>query len=165
MEILLLRHGIAAGANELGCEDAERPLTQEGIEKMRAAAAGMAGILDGIDLVLSSPLRRARETAEIVAAQFKGVGAVVECEELALGSSGKRMLSLLAEHSGRKRVLLVSHEPELAELYSILTGARSSSVNIKKGALLCIALTELGSSPKGVLQWHLTSKQLRAIEQ
>ncbi len=163
MEILLLRHGIAANANELQCSDADRPLTQEGIEKMHRAATGMKRIVDRIDLVLSSPLRRALETAEIAAGLFRGAGKVLECPELALGGSGKRMLDLLAAHSEDKRILLVSHEPELVELFSILTGARSSSIDIKKGSLVCISILELGIAPRGVLQWHLTSKQLRSI--
>src|SRR5215468_8844575 len=98
MELYVLRHGIAADMGPEGSGDAGRPLTEEGIAKMREEARGLLQLGLRLDVLLSSPLVRARQTAEIV-----GRALNIEIQlaaALAPGCDLARLGGLLAEHRG-----------------------------------------------------------------
>ncbi|MBK9943642.1 MAG: phosphohistidine phosphatase SixA [Kouleothrix sp.] len=159
MELYFLRHGVAAEAAPEGGGDADRRLTKDGIIKMKAAARGMRRLGLKIDVLLSSPLARAHETAQIVAREL---GAELQLSDaLAPGCDLTRLLDLLGEHRIAERVMFVGHEPDFSTLISVLTGG--GQVQLKKGSLARVDI-EVLEAGTGVLAWLLAPRVLRALE-
>ena len=163
MLVYLLRHAIAAprGINPYPNDD--RPLTEEGIEKMSKSAKGIIRVVDNVDIVLTSPLVRAAETARIVAKALRIESKLQVCNELAPGSSLNHLLTYMAKFKKLKSVMIVGHEPDLSYFASALLGKKSSIIEFKKGSLCCIEVTMIPSRRDGILLWHLTPKQLRLM--
>jgi phosphohistidine phosphatase len=129
----LLRHADAAPAAE-GQPDAERPLTEKGRGQARAAGAALAALGVRLDACLSSPRVRALDTATLVCAQL-GVDVHVAPELDGGDFDPERVAAGFGDE-----VLLVAHDPDLAEALHALTGAR---VRFRKGALAAVADREL----------------------
>lgn len=166
-EIYLMRHGIAADREPGGAaDDAKRPLTLEGKLKLRGIAKGLKRLGVGWDWVISSPLKRAVETADVVVEELGAAAPRDLCEALVPGDgSAHKVIAFLAQHPERSRVLLVGHEPSLSELASELLGAEHDArLAFKKGGCCLIAYDEF-PSPKspGLLEWWLTPRLLRKL--
>jgi phosphohistidine phosphatase len=163
--LMLLRHGIAEDAAP-GESDAGRRLTGDGKRKMREVAAGMRALKLPIDVILTSPLRRARETAEIVAAQYD-LDEHVLLTTAALGPTGDRdaLFTLLGSHARADGILLVGHQPDMGELASVLLVGTPGLVPLpfKKAGLAAIAVASLPPRAAGTLEFFLTPGQLRRI--
>src|SRR5947209_13148449 len=84
-ELYLVRHGVAEERGEKWPDDTKRPLTADGVERMRKAARGLERLDVQLDVILSSPLVRARQTAEILSSALEGHPPIVNCEPLAPG--------------------------------------------------------------------------------
>jgi phosphohistidine phosphatase len=164
MEIYLLRHAVAVEAEAFRGEDSERPLTPDGKKKMRRAAKGMLALGLSFDLILTSPYRRARETADIVAGIYKK-RRLVQCNDLLKpGGDRKSLVEHIAQPGdAAQNVLLVGHEPHLSQLLTTLIGASASAVKLKKGALGCLSTERLRHSACAKLEWLMTARQLAAI--
>lgn len=166
-EIYLMRHGIAADRDPSGSsDDAKRPLTIEGKLKLRAIAKGLKRLEAEWDWVVSSPLKRAVETADVIVEEL-GCAAPRDLSEALIpgGGSSERVISFLSQHPERSRVLLVGHEPSLSELASELLGAgHSAHLMFKKGGCCLISYEGFpsGEAP-GLLAWWLTPRVLRKI--
>lgn len=156
MELYFVRHAIAAERVKAG-DDAARALTDDGAEKMRAGAAGLRRLGVAPDMLLSSPLVRARETADILAAAL-GV-AVRVADLLGPGCDLAALTQVLTDTGAAQRVMLVGHEPDWSALIGVLTGGR---VEMKKGAACRIDLPYVAASA-GVLIWLTPPKTLRAL--
>src|SRR5208283_286770 len=116
-ELYIMRHGIAVTRGPTTVmDDAKRPLTPEGKQKMGEIASGLVRAGLEIDWVVSSPLVRARETAEIVAEALSSKPPLDSCEALRPGGDPEALITYLAKRSNRRRVLLVGHEPDMGEL-------------------------------------------------
>lgn len=165
MKIFLLRHAIAVARGAENYPDDDRPLTEDGVARMTKGARGMEELVSGFDAILASPLVRARETAKIVAKALNREDAVEECKHLLPGSPVKSLFSFLAKYKDKKRVLLVGHEPDMGYIASALLGSETSVLEFKKGGLCCIDVSDMPPKEKepGMLRWHLTPKQLRAL--
>ena len=164
MELYILRHGIAEAAPEpLAAGDGERRLTPEGIEKMRRAAKGMKALELSFDFILSSPLRRTKQTAEIVAEAFDLGKRLQLTATLAPDGNPKELIDELRKHHrSEKRALIVGHEPYLSRLVSLLiTGDTRASIDFKKGALCKLTAGSLDYGRCAALEWLMTSRQLR----
>lgn len=145
MRILLLRHGDAADLGAGITRDAERPLTREGIQKLTAAAATYARLVETPERLLASPRRRARESAEILARATGFHGRIESDESLHPESDPDLVLSLLhgEVQSGRGSIALVGHEPHLGALLGLLvTGIQHAAIPLKKGMLVAVDLEE-----------------------
>src|SRR5579875_2986762 len=114
MKCYFLRHGIAAERGEWEGSDFDRPLTDEGHARMAREAKAIAKFDLGIELILTSPLVRAKETAEIVAKALKLQERLVVDERLGLAFDRIRLEGMLREHRGAKALLLVGHEPGMS---------------------------------------------------
>jgi len=156
MELYFLRHGIAADVGPDGTGDAGRPLTSEGTTKMKTAARGMRRLGIQPDLLLTSPLVRAHQTAEIVARALDLE--LVLADALAPGCTVDRLRELLGQHRDAERVMVVGHEPDFSEMISSLTGG--SRISLKKGGLGRVDL-EMLSDGDGTLVWLLPPRALR----
>jgi phosphohistidine phosphatase len=153
MELYFLRHGIAEDMAPDGT-DAARRLTIEGRTKLEEARAGLRRLKVAPEALLTSPLVRAHQTAEIVGRQL-GLAPLV-AQALASGSDTPQLLALLAEHAQVQRVMVVGHEPDFSSMIYDLTGAR---IELKKGALACVEL-DLPAA-QGRLLWLVPPRGLR----
>lgn len=166
-ELYLMRHGIAADRDETGgSDDAKRPLTLEGKLKLRTIASALAGIGIKWDWIVTSPLKRAVETADTVADELHATAPRDVCEALTPdGGSAQKVLAFLAQHPERSRILLVGHEPSLGGLASELIGAdHAARLVFKKGGCCLISFPAFPSAASsGVLKWWLTPRLLRKI--
>ena len=162
--LYLIRHAIAEDHAASG-RDEDRRLTREGAAKMQRAALGLRRLGVAPDAIWSSPLPRARETAEIVRDALASGLKVTTCAPLAPGGSSEAVIAGLKSASGVQQLVLVGHEPDLGELAShLLTGAPSAPALVfKKGAVAAIELGQLPPRSLGTLSWFLTPRQLRWI--
>jgi phosphohistidine phosphatase len=157
MELYFLRHGRADRSAWTGSNDFDRPLTDEGSERMAAQAAAMAALNLPLDVILTSPLARAMQTARI-AAQELGMEAVLAVNDrLSPGFYIQDLKAILAEHSGSRGMMLVGHEPDFSEMISILIGG--GEVQVKKGSLIRVDLDDL-EGLSGHLVYSLPPKVL-----
>jgi phosphohistidine phosphatase len=116
-----------------------------------------------IDFVLSSPLTRARETAQVLAVGLKPKPAIAEVEALAPGGRPQAIAEAIKTHAKRyRRLALVGHEPDLGELAARLLGARGN-VEFKKGGVCLIDVDGATPNGPGTLRWMLTPKALKAL--
>lgn len=159
-ELYVIRHGIAENRGEVWPDDTKRPLTEEGMTRLRKSARGLAKLGVAFDVVLTSPLTRARQTAEIVAGDPRPP--IVTIESLAPEGSLAAVLSDLEKQSRRTRIALVGHEPGLGELAARLAGSRHP-FELKKGAICRIDVETLPPAGPGTLRWFVTPKILRMI--
>ena len=157
MLLYFLRHGIAADREAWRGSDDDRPLTGEGVERMKREARTMADLGLSVDLIVTSPLRRARETAEIAAKALKCRNGLVEDERAGLAFDERNARAILNDRSGMQSVMFVGHEPSMSETIGALLGG--AGVELKKGALACVEIDD-GSSKSGTLLWLLPPKVL-----
>lgn len=161
MQIYLLRHAPAGTSNpQSGGDDNQRPLTPDGITKMKQVARAMRGLKLKFDLILSSPLVRAKATAEIVAAEF-GINRNLKfTEQLAPGGDPEILVERMASLYARpRRVLLVGHEPYLSSLAGVLVaGSGSLAMKLKKGGLCKLTARRLRYGQCAELDWLFTPK-------
>ena len=167
MNLYLMRHGIAVAGDDPGLEsDATRPLTPKGIKRIRRASQGLRRLGLSFDVVLTSPLARARQTAAIVAETLHLKDHLEELAELAPQHSPDQLVTALTRFNDQKDLLLVGHEPLLSYAFSYFMGSNnpvSFAVDLKKGSIGCIGIDALPPREPGTLQWLLTPKQLRRL--
>ena len=157
MQIYLLRHGIAEEVAASG-KDADRRLTVEGRKRLgallkRAAAGGVEP-----SLILSSPLVRARQTAEMAAKALGYSREIVVTTALEPGGTPEEVWTELRTWRGETQVLLAGHEPLFSQLGAFLLGTPGLEIDFKKGALMRVDCGSLGPRPRGALKWFLLPK-------
>jgi phosphohistidine phosphatase len=160
LELYLIRHGVAAERGPEYPDDSKRPLTGSGMSKLRQAAKALNALDVGFDLIITSPLVRTRQTADIVAETLSGKPAVTTSDSLAPAGTPAAVMQELAKHARKARIALVGHEPNLGELAARLVGARSP-IEFKKGAICRIDFDVLPPKGLGRLQWFVTPRMLR----
>ena len=163
--VYLCRHGIAEDARK-GMSDAERALTAEGVKKFRKAADGLVKLVGpgGISHVVSSPLLRARQTAEILAEAVAAKERKIEVQlSKTLGSPGdlRGLMHLVRGLRGAEGIVAVGHEPLLSQWAAELCFDRHGRLRLKKGAVAAIELADAGQ--KGELVWLLQPGMLRDV--
>jgi phosphohistidine phosphatase len=157
VQIYLLRHGIAEDGGA-GVPDSERALTPEGKKRLREVmkVAAHAGVSPS--LILSSPYRRALETARIVADELGYKDEVLRTKALIPSASATDAWQEIRLHRDASSLLLVGHEPLFGLLAAYLLGTPETQIDFKKGALFAVDLPAAGARPRGVLKWMLTSR-------
>ncbi len=165
MDLYLLRHADAVDHGKQGfTRDADRPLTEVGIKKMKKAAKTMRAMELSFDAILSSPYRRAKETAEIVGDALECSSLIKLTPHLVVGGSPTALIKEINEsYPDSKRLLLVGHEPLLAGLISVLiSGHHDASIRLKKGGLCKLSIEELRFGKCATLEWLLSPSQFLA---
>jgi len=157
MQIYLLRHGIAEDGRA-GQRDAERALTDEGGKKLRAVLKRARDAGTEPTLIVTSPYRRAVETAEIAASVLGYKGELLRTNALEPHSTPEAVWEELRLHGEEAQVLLAGHEPLFSALGAFLLGTPSALIDFKKGALLRVDVDSMGPQPRGVLRWFLAPK-------
>jgi phosphohistidine phosphatase len=158
-ELYFVRHGLAEERGDDWPDDAKRPLTEEGIVKLRKAAKGLVHLGVTLDVVLTSPLVRTRQTADIVSAVFDPRPPVVTSDGLAPGGSYQGVLADLEKQARRTRIALVGHEPGIGELAARFAGSRRP-FEFKKGSMCRVDIDSLPPASPGSLRWFATTKML-----
>lgn len=155
MEIYLLRHAIAETARH-GQSDAERALTEEGRDKLRRVLDRARGAGVKPSAILSSPYRRAMETAAVAKEALAFGGEIERSEALVPNASPYDAWEEIRAHKSESSVLLASHEPLMSSLAAFLLGVPALQVDMKKAALLRVDCDRFGPQPKAVLKWMIT---------
>jgi len=155
MQIYLLRHAIAE-ASRTGLRDSDRALTPEGAEKLTRVlrCARAAGVQPS--LILSSPYRRALQTAESAAEILRYSGKIVQTPTLTPDASAQDTWDEIRGRREESSVLLASHEPLMSALAAFLLDSPSMQIDMKKAAIVRIDCERLGAKPSGALKWMLT---------
>jgi phosphohistidine phosphatase len=163
IELYLVRHAIAAERGPKYPDDTQRPLTPAGLKRFSESVLGLIEMGVVIDLVLTSPLVRAHETAQLLAAGLKPRPPILEVDVLSPGGRAHAIADAIKSQSKRhRRLAIVGHEPDLGELAARLLGARGM-VEFKKGAVALIEVDGATPTSPGTLRWLLTPKALRAL--
>jgi phosphohistidine phosphatase len=137
-------------------------LTPDGIARLRRRARGLDAIGVSFDQIVTSPLVRTRQTADVLSEELKGKPPIVSADALAPAGSSAAVMQELARHVRHARVALVGHEPNLGELAAQLIGARVP-LEFKKGGMCRIDFDVLPPKGTGQLRWFVTAKMLREI--
>lgn len=163
MDLFLVRHAIAEDQDPRRWpDDADRPLTEEGVELFRLAARGLARLVPSVDAVLASPFVRAWRTAEILA-EDTGWPAPERCEALAAGRPTAGLVKEIRQRQGMDSLALVGHEPDLSELAARLLAGKEDAlaIEMKKGGVASLVFQ--GAPAGASLRWLATPKILRGL--
>jgi phosphohistidine phosphatase len=166
MNLYIVRHGIAVERGAPGVKsDEERRLTDEGKEKTREVAEGLAALGVEVDLLLTSPLARAEETAEILAAVLHPKR-MKQTESLAPGFAMTDLCEAILAEGKAENVMIVGHEPDFSELISTLVwGDDSGGLVMRKAGVALLSLKTLPPDEGGAaLEWLLPPKVLRRVK-
>ena len=165
MNLYFMRHGAAVEKDDPSvASDNERPLTNKGVKRLRRAARGLGRLDISFDGILTSPVLRARQTAEIVAAALGLESCLEEVSGLAPESTVELLLFGLARYHDREHLLMVGHEPLLTHtIGSLLCGGSGMEIDLRKGSLCRIEVDGLPPTSPAILHWLLTPKHLRLL--
>jgi phosphohistidine phosphatase len=162
MTIYFLRHASAGQPKKDRPEkDEKRALDPDGIEQCRYIGSALAAMDIAVDALLSSPLKRATQTASLVGNEMGYDGRMQIEAALRPGAAIEDFRALLAKYSKCEAIMVVGHNPNLSEFLSLLIseGQSDSAVDLKKGAVARVETR--GKS--GTLEWLLTPKSVRTI--
>ena len=163
LELYLIRHGIAAERGPEYPDDSKRPLTGKGIAALKREAKALNGLGVTFDLIITSPLTRTRQTAEVFAEHLEGKPTVSHSDALAPAGTPAAVMQEIAKHARKARIALVGHEPNIGELAARLIGARSP-IQFKKGAICRIDFDVLPPKALGQLRWFMPPRVLRNVD-
>jgi phosphohistidine phosphatase len=157
MKCYFLRHGLAVDAGEWSGSDFDRPLSGQGRERTTRSAKTIADLGLTVDVIVSSPLVRAKQTAVIVAERLKLQDRLIEDERLG-GRFGLNYLAeILAEHHTADAILLVGHEPGVSRTVGEIVGG--ADIDFKPGSLACVNVPD-PMKLAGALLWLIPAKVL-----
>ena len=157
MEVYFLRHGDAGSRETWKGSDASRPLSDEGAARMEREASTLALLRLPLDRILTSPLVRAQQTAEIVARRLNLLDALAEDDRLAPGFGMAELGRIMREHRALTALLLVGHEPDFSTVISACIGG--GRIECKKGGLARVDIED-PTTLAGLLVWLLPPRVL-----
>jgi phosphohistidine phosphatase len=161
MHLLLVRHGIAAPLGAEITRDEDRPLTAQGVRRLRQVAAGVVRVAPRPRAILTSPLLRARQTAEILARAWGKLHPAIAPALTAGNPVGLR--AALSAYGDEDTVVLVGHEDWMCELTArLLGGGSAASFRFRKGGVALIDL-EGSDLSQGALAWFIPPRVFRAL--
>jgi phosphohistidine phosphatase len=160
MKCYFLRHGIAVDPEGWSGNDFDRPLTREGLQRMAREAKAIADLSLDLDCIVTSPLLRAKQTAQIVAERLGMSDKLVEDPRLSGGFNFERLGAILGAHSNANAIMLVGHEPSMSSTIGRAIG--NADIELKKAALAGVELADPGSAT-GTLFCLIPPKVLLAL--
>jgi phosphohistidine phosphatase len=167
LELYFLRHGEAGTRVPIAARDMERALTASGKEEVEEVAEAMSALGLKFDFLVTSPLRRARDTAVLVNKALKRKGGVEEWGELSPEGSREAFYRRLGKLRSTSVVLCVGHEPYLTTAINEIAGRGSEKgslrIVLKKAGLARLTITGFSPRIDGELRWLLTPKQIRRM--
>ncbi|MGC1903364.1 MAG: phosphohistidine phosphatase SixA [Candidatus Acidiferrum sp.] len=162
MELYIVRHGIAIDREDpKSPPDPDRYLTEEGVEKTKQVAKGIAALKIKADLLISSPYVRAMQTAEIFATALDyGKQKIRRCDLLLPGTEPSLFYKELAKEKQSGTIFCFGHAPQLDALIAAGLGSKRQITSLKKAGVAMLELKRL-NPPNGQLLWLATPKLLR----
>jgi len=154
MKVYFLRHGDAGDPNAWQGDDAERPLSAEGRERTAREGRALADLRLKLDVMLTSPLLRARQTADLAA---KALKLDVTDDDRIVDLDTRKLQAILRDHRDADAIMLVGHEPSMSETISRVMGG--GEIDLKKGGLACFEVRD-ADSVHGRLLWLIPPKVL-----
>jgi phosphohistidine phosphatase len=162
MLILVFRHGPAGKADPARWpDDRARPLTRRGVKRTLLAAHGLSRLVPAVDLIVTSPLVRAAETARILA-DVSRTSEPQTLEALSPGGSDRRIMEFLKRHASRDVIVLVGHEPDLGRLVATLA-VGAGNLPLKKAGACALRCDEEIGAGKARLVWFAPPSLLRRL--
>lgn len=157
LNLFIIRHAEAVPVGQDGVEtDEARPLTPAGAASCKPLAAALKCQAPKLDKLLTSPLVRARETADGIAEHWGDkVPHVIELPALTPGTRKRELLEAVRGIKGRS-IGLVGHNPDLSELVAWLIGDRNVGIELEKGGMACVRFSERAGKGTGSLVWMVT---------
>jgi phosphohistidine phosphatase len=163
MEIYFLRHANAGEKKLNPAKDDQRPIDKLGIEQSHDVGRALAALDVAVDVMISSPLRRATQTATVVANEIGHEDKIVTDTALRPEASYEKFLDLLSRYSRKDAIMLVGHNPSMTEfLNKLVGGGPANAIELKKGA---VAKVEKAGRKAAVLKWSMPPKVVRSIQQ
>jgi phosphohistidine phosphatase len=162
LELYLIRHGVAAERGDEYPDDSKRPLTNGGISRLRKEAKALEELGVAFDHIITSPLVRTRQTADIFVESLKSKPSLSQSDALAPAGTSAAVIQELGKHMRKARIALVGHEPNIGELAARLIGARLP-LEFKKGGICRIDFEVFPPKGVGQLRWFVTPRMLREI--
>lgn len=164
LELYIIRHGLAGSRLEDEARDKERPLTKKGKEKMKDIAKGLKKLKISLNTIFSSPLLRAKETADIVNIYCGDKKEVMITEHLSPDASFTALIKVLNKFKDQEKIAIVGHEPFLSSFASYcLTKNKNSLLNLKKGGVLKLEIDEMIKPGECKLSWLMEPKQIASL--
>ena len=162
MTVYFLRHASAGQHTMNASQDEKRPLDEDGIKQSHDVGRALKALKIGVDAIISSPLTRALQTAEIVGEEI-GHKKIVKDAALRPDASYEDFQKLLGKFAGKKEIIVAGHNPNLTEFLNHLLadGDGFHMIDMKKGA---VAKVEIESSGGPKLAWYMPPKVIRALQ-
>lgn len=164
LALYLIRHGIAAERGPRYPDDTKRPLTKKGVAALEEEARALEALGVTFDVIVTSPLVRTRQTADVFADLSKGDPAIVESDALAPDGTPAAVIREIAAHKRKDTIALVGHEPNLGELAATLIGA-ATPLEFKKGGICRIDVEGTLPRDPGRLRWFVPPRILKQIRE
>jgi phosphohistidine phosphatase len=162
LQLYLIRHGVAAERGPEYPDDSKRPLTSRGIAALRREVKGLTALGVTFDLIITSPLTRTRQTADVLAEGLGNKPPIVSSDSLAPAGTPVSVIQDITRHHRKGRIALVGHEPNLGELAARLIGAKAA-IPFKKGGICRIDFADPPPKRVGQLRWFLPPRVLRKL--
>jgi phosphohistidine phosphatase len=162
VNLYLVRHAIAAERGEEYPDDGKRPLTVRGVKRFRRIAKRLAEMGMRVDLILSSPFVRARQTADILAQALPGHPPIVETDALLPGATFSELSAVLGDHAQATAIAMTGHQPSIGAFAARLAGCRGE-FDMRKGGVCRIDVERLPATGPGALRWLATPKLLTGL--
>ncbi len=162
MKLYVVRHAIAEERGKKVYENDDRPLTKIGVRKMDKNAKGIAKIIPSSLSIISSPLKRARNTSEILASKLQKSASISLSDDLLPGATVENIIQLCKAHSDHEAIMIVGHEPSLGKFVSTILQQRIQSVQLKKGAICCVEFN-CDQPKKSELLFYIPPRVLRTL--
>ena len=165
MKLLIVRHGQAGDRDEFaatGQPDDLRPLTKEGVREMKGVAAALRRIVPAIDTLATSPLLRARQTADVLASKYEVP--IIETDALRAEARYEELEGWASRAAKGDVTAIVGHEPHLSGLLAWLIGTSGDArLMLKKGGAGLLEFDALPTRGAGTLRWLLTPAVIRRL--
>jgi phosphohistidine phosphatase len=164
MDLFILRHAEAGKRLPAQARDAERSLTEEGKEELEDVARALLRMKLRPDRIISSPLKRSRETASIVAKALKERGKMEMWDELKPEGSRQELYKRLSKLKQESVVLCIGHEPYLSQMVNEVMGHQGASkIVLRKCGLARLSIKAFNPKVEGELRWLLTPRLLKRM--
>ncbi len=154
LELYIIRHGFAGTSLEDEAMDDDRPLKKKGKEKMKSLAKGLKGMNICFDVVMTSPLLRAKESAEILNAYCSINNEVTVTDLLKPDASYQKLIKFLNQQKEFEKIAIVGHEPFLSGFASFcLSNSQTPFINLKKSGVLMLEIDKIIKPERCKLAW------------
>lgn len=162
MIVYFVRHASAGQSKANPAQDARRPLDKEGIEQSSQMGRVLASMDVQVDTIISSPLKRATQTASLIANEIGHDGKILFSPVLATETKFDEFKALVQTHNREEAIMVVGHNPNLSRFLSLTltSGTTDKAVDLKKGA---VARVDVDARNRPSLRWCITPRVAQAI--